>query len=153
MDQLPALPALSDEAVVLGARADSWREAVELAGGALAASGATDAGYAVDMVRMIEEHGPYVVVAPGLALAHARPGPAVRRDGLAIVTLAEPVPFGHPYNDPVRVVLALAGASSARHLQLVAEIANIFNDSDAVERIARAASADEVREILGVPAA
>src|SRR6218665_2588681 len=84
---------------------------------------------------MIEEHGPYVVVAPGLALAHARPGPAVLRDGLAIVTLAEPVPFGHPYNDPVRVVLALAGASSARHLQLVAGIANIFNDSDAVERL------------------
>ncbi len=148
MDHLPALPALPDEGVVLGARAKDWREAVELAGRALTACGATDAGYATDMVRMIEEHGPYVVVAPGLALAHARPGPAVRRDGLAIVTLADPVPFGHPYNDPVRVVLALAGASSARHLQLVAEIANIFNDSDAVDRIADATSADEVRGIL-----
>lgn len=153
MDQLPGLPALPDAGVVLDARADDWRTAVELAGSALAASGATDAGYAADMVRMIEEHGPYVVVAPGLALAHARPGPAVRRDGLAIVTLAAPVPFGHPYNDPVRVVLALAGASSARHLQLVAEIANIFNDSDAVERLADATTADEVRGILGVTAA
>ncbi|PZQ89660.1 MAG: PTS ascorbate transporter subunit IIA [Leifsonia xyli] len=153
MDQPVALPALADEAVVLGARARDWREAVELAGGALTASGATDAGYAADMIRMIEAHGPYVVVAPGLALAHARPGPAVRRDGLAIVTLAESVPFGHPYNDPVRVVLALAGASSARHLQLVAEIANIFNDSDAVERLAAALSVDEVRGILGVVAA
>jgi PTS system ascorbate-specific IIA component len=152
MDQLPTLPALPDAGVVLGARARDWRESVELAGRALAASGATDAGYATDMVRMIEEHGPYVVVAPGLALAHARPGPAVRRDGLAIVTLAEPVPFGHPYNDPVRVVLALAGASSARHLQLVAEIANIFNDSDAVERLADAVTVDEVRDILGVQA-
>lgn len=146
------LPALPDDAVVLGARARGWREAVELAGGALTASGATDAGYAVDMVRMVEQHGPYIVVAPGLALAHARPGPAVRRDGLAIVTLAEPVPFGHPHNDPVRVVLALAGASSARHLHLVAEIANIFNDSDAVERLADAATPDEVRTILGVGA-
>lgn len=146
------LPALPDDAVVLGARARGWREAVELAGRALTASGATDAGYAVDMVRMVEQHGPYIVVAPGLALAHARPGPAVRRDGLAIVTLADPVPFGHPHNDPVRVVLALAGASSARHLQLVAEIANIFNDSDAVERLAEAVTADEVRTILGVGA-
>lgn len=152
MDQASELPALPDDAVVLHARARDWREAVELAGRALTASGATDAGYAVDMVRMIEAHGPYVVVAPGLALAHARPGPAVRRDGLAIVTLADPVPFGHPYNDPVRVVLALAGASSARHLQLVAEIANIFNDSDAVERIADAADPDAVRAILGVTA-
>jgi len=146
-DELPELP---DAGIVLAARAGDWREAVEIAGAALTASGATDAGYADDMVRMIEEHGPYVVVAPGLALAHARPGSAVLRDGLAIVTLAEPVPFGHPYNDPVRVVLALAGASSARHLQLVAGIANIFNDSDAVERIAAATTADEVRAILGV---
>ena len=149
-DELPELPELPDAGIVLAARAGDWREAVEIAGAALTASGATDAGYADDMVRMIEEHGPYVVVAPGLALAHARPGSAVLRDGLAIVTLAEPVPFGHPYNDPVRVVLALAGASSARHLQLVAGIANIFNDSDAVERIAAATTADEVRAILGV---
>lgn len=147
-----SLPPLPDDAVVLSARARDWREAVELAGRALAASGATDAGYAVDMVRMVEEHGPYIVVAPGLALAHARPGPAVRRDGLAIVTLAEPVAFGHPHNDPVRVVLALAGASSARHLQLVAGIANIFNDSDAVARLAAATTPDEVREILRVAA-
>ena len=150
MDRAPELPGLPDAGIVLAVRARDWREAVEASGRALTASGATDAGYTVDMVRMIEEHGPYVVVAPGLALAHARPGPAVRRDGLAIVTLADPVPFGHPYNDPVRVVLALAGASSARHLQLVAEIANIFNDSDAVERLAAATTPDEVRGILGV---
>ena len=91
------------------------------------------------MVRMIDEHGPYIVVAPGLALAHARPGPEVRRDGLAVVTLANPVEFGHPYNDPVRVVLGVA-ASNESHLQAVAELANIFNDSDAVDRLARAAS-------------
>lgn len=150
MDRADQLPALPDAGIVLAARADGWREAVEIAGAALTAGGATEAGYADDMVRMIEEHGPYVVVAPGLALAHARPGPAVLRDGLAIVTLADPVPFGHPYNDPVRVVVALAGASSARHLQLVAGIANIFNDSDAVERLAAATTTDEVRAILEV---
>lgn len=150
MDLTDELPELPDAGIVLAARARDWREAVEIAGAALTASGATDAEYADDMVRMIEAHGPYVVVAPGLALAHARPGPAVLRDGLAIVTLDEPVPFGHPYNDPVRVVLALAGASSARHLQLVAGIANIFNDSDAVDRLAVATTADEVRAIIGV---
>jgi len=98
---------------------------------------------------MIDEHGPYIVVAPGLALAHARPGPEVVTDGLAVVTLAEPVPFGHPYNDPVRVVLGVAAASNESHLQAVASLANIFNDSDAVARLADAGSADEVRSILG----
>lgn len=152
MDRPNDLPALPDEGIVLAARASDWRSAVETAGHALTASGATDAGYTADMIRMIEDRGPYVVVAPGLALAHARPGSTVKRDGIAIVTLDEPVEFGHPYNDPVRVIVALAGASSASHLRLVAGSANIFNDSDAVERLAAATTADEVRGILGVGA-
>src|SRR4051812_46242537 len=110
-----SLPPLPDDGVQLGASADDWRAAVALAGAALARTGAADPSYADEMVRMIDEHGPYVVIAPGLALAHARPGPEVLRDGLSVVTLETPVAFGHPYNDPVRVVLGLA-AGFATHL-------------------------------------
>lgn len=143
-----ALPPLPDDAVQLGADAADWRTAVALANAGLERAGAARAGYAVEMIRMIDENGPYVVIAPGLALAHARPGPDVLADGLSVVTLAEPVPFGHPYNDPVRVVIGLA-VVSGRHLSIVASLANVFNDSDAVERLAAATSADEVRGILG----
>jgi PTS system ascorbate-specific IIA component len=144
-----ALPALPREAIVLGAEATDWRDAVRLAGAALTAAGIARPGYAGEMVRMIEEHGPYVVIAPGLALAHARPGPEVLADGLAIVTLATPVDFGHPYNDPVSVVLALAVASGDAHIALVAELANIFNDSSAVADLAAASSVDDVLAIMG----
>jgi PTS system ascorbate-specific IIA component len=146
------LPALPDPAIELHATASDWRAAVELAGACLSRSGAAEAGYADEMIRMIDEHGPYVVIAPGLALAHARPGPEVLRDGLAVVTLATPVDFGHPHNDPVQVVLALAVHSPEHHLPMVAELANRFNDSDAVERLAEATTADQVRAILSVAA-
>ena len=150
MDRQSDLPPLPDAGIVIAAQANDWRAAVTTAGDALIASGATDSGYTDDMVRMIDDRGPYVVIAPGLALAHARPGSSVKRDGIAIVTLDEPVAFGHPYNDPVRVIVALAGASSASHLRMVAGSANIFNDSDAVDRLAEARTPDEVRAILGV---
>ena len=145
-----SLPPLPDDGVVLGATAEDWRAAVGLAGAALARAGAAQPEYAAEMVRMIDEHGPYVVIAPGLALAHARPGPEVLSDGLAVVTLATPVTFGHPYNDPVHVVIGLA-AGYATHLSVVAALANVFNDSDAVERLGAATTPDEVREILGAP--
>ena len=143
---LPPLPA---SAVELGATADDWRSAVRLAGLALERSGAAQPAYADEMVRMIEEHGPYVVIAPGLALAHARPGPAVVADGLSVVTLATPVAFGHPHNDPVSVVLGLAIAPGGDHLGAVAGIANVFNDSDAIEALASATTVDEVHGIMG----
>ena len=144
------LPPLPDDGVQLGATAADWRAAVGLAGAALARTGAAAPEDAIEMIRMIDEHGPYVVIAPGLALAHARPGPEVLTDGLSVVTLSTPVSFGHPYNDPVSVVIGLA-AGYATHLSVVAALANVFNDSDAVERLAAATSPSEVRDILGAP--
>ena len=144
------LPPLPDVGVLLAASADDWRAAVHLAGAALAATGAAAPEYADEMIRMIEEHGPYVVIARGLALAHARPGPEVHADGLSVITLTSPVNFGHPHNDPVSVVIGLA-AGYATHLSVVAALANVFNDSDAVEQLAAAQTPDAVRAILGAP--
>ena len=143
------LPILAESAIIVGAEAGDWRAAVRVAGRALTASGATRPGYADEMIRMIEENGPYVVIAPGLALAHARPGPDVLADGLAVVTLATPVSFGHPHNDPVSVVLGLAIKSADAHIETVAELANVFNDSSAISRLANAKSVAEVLDIMG----
>jgi PTS system ascorbate-specific IIA component len=148
-----AFPAIPDTAIAIGVDVSDWRAAIERAGAALAASGSATPEYAEEMIRMIDEHGPYVVIAPGLALAHARPGPEVLRDGLAVVSLATPVAFGHPHNDPVRVVLALAVHEPENHIPLVAELANVFNDSDAIDRLAAATTPDGVRAIFGMDAA
>ena len=142
------LPPLTASAIVLGAEVDDWRAAVRLAGSALTASGAAKPGYSDEMIRMIEEHGPYVVIAPGLALAHARPGEEVLADGLSVVTLATPVAFGHPHNDPVTVVLGLAITTIEGHLEQIAELANVFNDSSAIPAIADATDPGTVIAIM-----
>lgn len=143
-----SLPPLPESAIVIAAHAADWRAAVTLAAEALTRSGAAKPEYAAEMIRMIEEHGPYVVIAPGLALAHARPGPEVVTDGLSVVTLDEPVNFGHPHNDPVRVVLGLAVAAADEHLAAVAALANVFNDSTAIDDLAAAATAADVQRIM-----
>ena len=145
-----SLPPLPESAIEIGAVAKDWRAAVALSGEALARSGSAPPGYADEMIRMIEDHGPYVVIAPGLALAHARPGPQVITNGLSIVTLKEPVRFGHAHNDPVRVVLGLAISEAGAHLAAVAAVANIFNDSSAIDQLAAATTAAEIQRIMGV---
>jgi PTS system ascorbate-specific IIA component len=144
-----SLPPLPAEAIALRVEVDDWRAAVRAAGAALTAAGIAQPSYAAEMIRMIDEHGPYVVIAPGLALAHARPGPEVLKDGIAVVTLATPINFGHPYNDPVGVVLALAVGSPDAHVALVAELANLFNDSTAITDLAAATTVEEVQRLFG----
>ncbi|HWM32596.1 MAG TPA: PTS sugar transporter subunit IIA, partial [Pseudolysinimonas sp.] len=60
------LPPLPDGGVDLAASAPDWRAAVRLAAAGLARTGAAAPEYADEMIRMIDEHGPYVVIAPGL---------------------------------------------------------------------------------------
>ncbi|GGF13620.1 PTS sugar transporter subunit IIA [Subtercola lobariae] len=140
---------LPDAAILLHASAADWRGAVLLAGTALEAAGCVTAEYGPRMVAMVEQFGAYIVIAPGLALAHARPGDDVLKAGMSVVTLAEPVVFGHPYNDPVSVVLGLAVLTADEHVGEIAELANVFNDQSVIERIAAATSAAGVRAALG----
>ena len=144
-----SLPPLPLSAISIGVRAEEWRAAVLAAGAALERSGATTPSYAERMVAVIEEFGAYVVIAPGLALAHARPGPDVLRDGLSVVTLDEPVAFGHPHNDPVSVVVGLAVQSADEHVQFVAQLANVFNDANVIPTLASATDADSIRALFG----
>ena len=61
------------------------------------------------MIETVEKMGPYIVIAPGLALAHSRPSEAVLKTGLSWVRLSTPVKFGNKANDPVSLVIGLAG--------------------------------------------
>jgi len=147
--QLPDLPLT---AIAIGIHVPDWRAAVTAAGDGLVRSGSTVPGYTKRMIDVIDEFGAYVVIAPGLALAHARPGPDVIAEGLSVVTLAEPVAFGHPHNDPVSVVLGLAVTTGDEHVLLVAELANLFNDPRVIPALAAATDAASIRSLLGVTA-
>lgn len=116
-------------AIRLEVRAADWREAVRACGEALVAAGITTPAYTVQMIATVEQLGPYLVIAPGIALAHARPSAAVLRPGLSWVTLAQPVRFGHKDNDPVTLVVGLAAPDDYSHIQALATLAGLLEDA------------------------
>ena len=121
---------LPDGSIVTQARAADWREAVRLAGDALVATGVTTPAYTDAMIATVDDLGPYIVIAPGFALAHARPSEAVLRTGLSWVHLAEPVEFGSEDNDPVQLVVGLAATDATSHVGIMSALAEILIDDD-----------------------
>mgnify|MGYP004533747915 CR=1 FL=1 len=142
------LPPLTEATVRLGASVEDWRAAVRVAGGVLVSAGAVSRGYPQRMVEVIEEFGAYVVIAPGLALAHARPGDDVNADGLSLVTLETPVSFGHAHNDPVSVVIGIAVTTADAHVTGIAELANAFNDPELVPALSAATDVGQAIELI-----
>lgn len=140
--------ALPVDAIALDVSAEDWRAAVTAAGEALAASGAATRDYTAEMIAAVEEYGPYIVIAPGIALAHSRPSPAVRRVGLSWVRLAEPVAFGDPDNDPVSLVVGLCSPDATSHTAALAQVASLLSDEERMAQLAAAGTPEEVRAIV-----
>lgn len=122
--------------------------AIEMAGELLVASGRVTPEYVEDMVAAVEEHGPYIVIAPGIALAHARPGASVIETGLSMVTLAWPVVFGNEANDPVRLVIGLAAFDHDSHLDLMRELAEVLGNAEFVNLVLNAREPEDIRQAL-----
>jgi PTS system ascorbate-specific IIA component len=109
--------------ISLDVSAGDWREAISLAGAALEVSGRATAEYTASMIRAVEDNGPYIVIAPGVALAHAAISPEVYSAGFALARLAQPVSFGHPEYDPVQLVFALSALDHDSHAPMMGEFA------------------------------
>jgi len=134
--------------IVTQADAADWRAAIRLAGDGLVAGGAATETYTDEMIAAVEQHGPYIVIAPGIALAHSRPSPAVLTGGLSWVSLATPVEFGNAANDPVSLVIGLAAVDHDAHLQVMRALAGVLSNSSAMERLHAATTPDDVRVVL-----
>jgi PTS system ascorbate-specific IIA component len=140
--------ALAEGSISVRATASNWKQAIELAGDALVTSQRTTTQYTEAMVQAFEELGPYMVIAPGIALAHARPSEAVLGTGLSLITLSEPVVFGSEANDPVRLVIGLAAVDHDSHIDLMAALSDLLMDVMKVNMLLQAENVEQVRELL-----
>lgn len=139
---------IAKEKMRVALRAADWREALRLAGGVLEEAGSITNEYTESMIKAVEELGPYIVIMPGFAIAHAAPSPAVHKEDLALITLAEPVSFGSP-NDPVNLILCVACVDRESHVRALQAVAEVLCEDGVMDRLANAASVDELAEILG----
>ncbi|MFT8357477.1 PTS sugar transporter subunit IIA [Bifidobacterium aquikefiri] len=139
---------LPDSAFLIDKEAQDWRDAIRLAGKGLADSGFTTDAYTDEMIATVEKMGPYIVIAPGLALAHSRPSDAVLHTGLSWVRLSKAVPFGNKANDPVSLVIGLAGRDENEHLQVMSAIARALSNPQTSSELRKAATPEEIRAIL-----
>lgn len=141
---------LPPEAVAGQVDAADWRAAVRAAGDLLVLTGSTTPAYTDQMIAALDRNGPYIVITPGFALAHAEPSRDVLRNGMSFVQLAHPVRFGHPANDPVQLIAGLASSDGRSHMGPLLQLAQVLSGPGTMERLREAASVEELRRLIGL---
>lgn len=140
---------IENSAFALEQEAADWKAAVKLGTDLLVKAGAAEERYYEAILKMTEELGPYYVIAPGIAMPHTRPENGAKKTGFALVTLKNPVSFGHSDNDPVEIVLCIC-AKDAKDMNesVIVEAVTLFDDEKAVERLKKAQSVDDLRAVF-----
>jgi mannitol/fructose-specific phosphotransferase system IIA component (Ntr-type) len=136
------------EIVAVGVEVQDWQEAIRAAGKLMEDDGAVEARFADAMIRVAKEFGPYIVVAPGIALPHARPEDGVIKASIAVLRLKTPVNFGNKDNDPVYLVVALAAVDHKQHIQGLAELAGVLSDEENIKKIKKAKTRGDLLKIF-----
>lgn len=139
---------LKRDMIRLQVEAGNWEEAVRAGGQLLVADGVCEPRYVEAMVRAVKDLGPYMVLAPGIALAHARPEDGMLRVGLSLITLATPVEFGSEVNDPVELVISFGGVDKEKHVHLLRELSEVLMDEQNQELLKKANSFQDVKGVL-----
>ncbi len=138
------MKALHAELVGVNVHAESWEEAIRYGGNLLVQAEMVEPRYVEAMIDNIKKLGPYVVIAPGVAMPHARPEDGVLKKGISFVHLREPVAFGKNAEQHVNLVICLGATDSSSHLDLLQDIAEVMGNVTTLNRLKEVKSVDEV---------
>ncbi|MES4613701.1 MAG: PTS sugar transporter subunit IIA [Ewingella sp.] len=125
-----------------------WRDAVKASAEPLLANGTITADYVEAIFAQHEKLGPYYVLAPGIAMPHARPEEGAKGLGLSLLTLPHGVKFNSEDNDPVYSVVMLAAPDKHSHIELISELAELFSSEDEMQKIFAAKDIKTIQDII-----
>jgi PTS system ascorbate-specific IIA component len=127
---------------------NDWKQAITLSAQPLLAKGAITEDYINAIFNSHQELGPYYVLAPGLAMPHARPEQGAIKNGLSLLHIKQGVSFDADENDPIYVVIMLCALSGGEHINMITALAEIFSDDERLAALLEASSMEVIQSVI-----
>lgn len=129
--------------------AKDWKEAIRISCEVLEADGTVEANYKEDIIKCIEKYGPYIVIAPNIAMPHSQENAeGVNKTAISFLKINKPVSFedGNPELD-AQLFFTLASCNSEEHLSNMMKLSELLGDNEMVENLAKAKSINDLLTI------
>ncbi|WP_217520307.1 PTS sugar transporter subunit IIA [Vibrio metschnikovii] len=122
--------------------------ALELACSTLIAQGKVNKSYLDAIKEKHKEMGAYYVLAPKIAMPHARPEDGVNEACLQVTIFKHGVDLESEDNGDVYLSVTLAAVDSDSHIQTIVALSELFQNDDDINAIISAESKDDIVKIL-----
>lgn len=117
---------LKQEYIKLNVECKNWEEAIRSAGQVLLENDVITNEYIEEAIKEVKELGTYIVITKGVAMPHATSHIGVKKTGIALIKLKEPVEFGNSDNNPVHYVFMLATTDMESHIEALSKVSDLL---------------------------
>lgn len=139
---------IDPELIQLNVEAKDWEDAIHKAAQPLVDHQKVTEEYPKRIIEIAKETGPYIVIAPHVALPHASSKDGVLADAIGLTILKEPVKFGNKDNDPVKYLFTLSSVKPDGHLDQMTKLVKVLQKKDLYQRLNQAQSSAQVDAIV-----
>lgn len=137
-----------DATITLRQSVEEWPQALEVCARPLLEAGVIAPEYVTAIVEQHAKLGPYYVLAPELAMPHARPEEGARGLGLSLLKLEQGVSFGSEEFDPVDIIIMLAAPDKHSHIEMISALAELFSSDEDMAQLHQAKTLEEIKTII-----
>lgn len=137
---------IKEKNILLNQIAETWEEAVILAGNILVDNKIVEVNYVDAMIENIKKLGSYVVIGENIAIPHAQKDESVLKTGMGLVVLKKPVIF--PNDRKVQVILVFSSLDNKEHLNALADLVELITDYNLIENLLKAKNVKQVLKFL-----
>lgn len=139
---------LSDATIALRQSVETWPQALDICARPLLKADVIEPAYVTAIVEQHQRLGPYYVLAPGLAMPHARPEEGAKGLGLSLLKLQQGVLFGSEEFDPVDIIIMLAAPDKHSHIEMISALAELFSSDEDMNKLHQATNIEEIKTII-----
>lgn len=142
-----SLEILTEDKINIEDQVSDWQIAIQQAAQPLLEQDYIEEGYIDAMINSVKELGPYIVIAPEIAIAHARPDENVHKVGLSLLKLNQHINFAED-SHYASLIFVLSATDSKSHLDILQSLAGILGNQYVVNQLIEAKDESEIITIL-----
>lgn len=124
-----------------------WQEAINFSMASLLAKNYISENYIQAIKDSTISNGPYYILAPGVAMPHARPECGALKTGMSLTLLKQGVYF--PGNDePIKLLIGLSAADADSHIAAIQALSELLCEEEILEQLLTASSEKQLAGII-----
>lgn len=127
---------------------ENWEDAIKFSSKSLLENGYINQSYVDAMIESVKEFGPYIVIAPNIAMPHARPEAGSNKVGFAVTLCEEPVSFSDAPEHQARLMVTLSCVNADTHLMMLQALVMVLADEEKFEKILNSKTKEEILDIF-----